>query len=32
MGTVPTRCVHLKLISENADEADNSAVDEYPDF
>lgn len=32
IGTVPTRCVHLKLISENADEADNSAVDEYPDF
>ena len=32
IGTVPTRCVHLKLISENADEADNSTVDEYPDF
>lgn len=32
IGSVPTRCVHLKLITENTDEADNSAVDEYPDF
>ena len=32
IGTVPTRCVHLTLMSENADEADNSAADDYPDF
>lgn len=32
IGSVPTRCVHLTMPSENADEADNSAVDEYPDF
>lgn len=32
IGSVPTRCVHLTMPSENADEADSSAVDEYPDF